>query len=71
MFEEGKEAVLAKTEATWDMISLLMIVHAWNYDGQVRGSHGTLKLHSTNPRRWMRCPCRLSHSEGSIADRYL
>jgi len=53
MFDEGKEAVLVKTEGTWDMINLLMVVHAWNYDGQVRGSQGPSSYIRRSREGWM------------------
>lgn len=49
IFDETADSRLAKTEGTWDVISIVMFLHIYDWDTQVRTCKRILKLLSRKP----------------------
>ena len=49
IFEEDKNNALVKTEGTWDVISIVMFLHIFDWPTQIRACKRILKLLSRRP----------------------
>lgn len=49
IFDEAVDSKLAKTEGTWDVICIIMFLHIYDWDTQVRTCKRILKLLSRKP----------------------
>lgn len=44
LFDETADGPLVKTEGTWNVVSIIMFLHIWDWDTQVRACKRILKL---------------------------